>query len=281
MAVVNGSGTFRFFFFTFAFSWIAIVLAARLPAGGEIFLLAVFMPALAAIWFTARSEGTRGVEKLFGRVVRWRVGLRWYAFAIGYMVAIRFAAALIQRVVAGSWPVFGHEPWYLIAAAIIVSAPVQTGEEIGWRGYALPRLAGRFGFGGASLIVGLLWALWHFPTFYLLPGNGNYGQSFPLFVLGVVPLSVAMMWLYVHTKGSVLLAMLMHSAVNQTHNIVQSGYAVIGPLSVSSTLVSWLTILLLWIAAAFFLIQTRRNRERFAPLCGKLPSHGALGAVRS
>lgn len=276
MAAVNSSGTLRFFVFTLALSWVAVALAPRLPAGGgSIFVLALFMPALVAIWLTARSEGPSGLEALFARVLQWRVGLRWYGFAIGYMLAIRLTAALIQRVVAGSWPGFGHEPGYAIAGAILASTPFQAGEEIGWRGYALPRLARKFGFGSAGLIVGVVWAVWHFPLFFLLPGNANYGQSFPLFFLGVVPLSVAMTWLYVHTKGSILLAMLMHSSVNQTHNIVQSGYAILSPLSINSTLISWLTILLLWLAAGFFLIQIRRSRARFAPLAGMPPSHTA------
>jgi membrane protease YdiL (CAAX protease family) len=70
----------------------------------------------------------------------------------------------------------------------------QVGEELGWRGYALPRLARRFGLGGASLVLGVLWAGWHLPLFYMLGGD-TVGQSFPLFVCQVTALSVAIAWL--------------------------------------------------------------------------------------
>ena len=115
----------------------------------------------------------------------------------------------------------------MIAVAIVIGTPLQAGEEIGWRGYALPRLADRFGLARASLMLGLLWACWHLPLF-LLPGHPNYGQSFPTFLLGGVGLSVAIAWLYANSKGSVLLPMLMHSAVNQTNGVVPTRLAVAG-----------------------------------------------------
>ena len=248
----------RFFFITFVASWICFGLAVILPTiGGVIFLLGVFMPAFVAIWLTARAGGTAALQALFERVFQWRVGVQWYIFAIGYMLAIRLLAALVQRLATGTWPQFGHVEWYLLVGAVIISLPVQAGEEIGWRGYALSRLGTRIGYAGGSVLLGVVWAVWHLPTFFLLRGNGNYGQSFPLFLVGVTAISVAMAWLYLHTNGSILLAMLMHSAINQTHEIVQSGMAVIGPLALNTTLISWLTLLLLWICAAYFLMRMR------------------------
>jgi len=250
--------TFRFFAWTLIISWALFIAASKAPAAGNfLFLLGVCTPALVAIWLTGWREGTAGLEKLFARVMEWRVGAQWYVFAIAYMLAIRLAAAFVQRLATGAWPSFSHEAIWLLPAAIVLSLPVQAGEEIGWRGYALPRLGARFGYGAGSVILGALWALWHFPVFFIIPGNGNYGQSFPLFLVGTTALSVAMGWLFIHTKGSVLLAMLMHSAINQTHEIVQSGYAVVGPFALNTTLISWLTLLLLWSGAAYFLIRMR------------------------
>lgn len=263
--------TFRFFFYTIALSWLGFALAAYVPAlGNAIFLLAIFMPALVAIWLTGTTQAEAGLKALFARVVEWRVGLQWYVFAAAYMLAIRLAAAAIQRLATGTWPQF-HFDWMIVVGGTIISMPAIAGEEIGWRGFALPRLGTKYGYGAGSAILGALWALWHLPVFFMLPGNGNYGQSFPLFFIGVVPLSIAMGWLFVHTKGSILLAILMHSAVNNTHEIVQSGYAAISPFSLNTTLVAWLTLALLWIGAAYFLVRltgTGRGHERAQPLGG-------------
>jgi membrane protease YdiL (CAAX protease family) len=72
------------------------------------------------------------------------------------MAAIRLTVAFAHRIVTGSWPCFGDVPFGIIMAAIIISTPFQAREEIGWRGYALPRLAERFGFARASIGLGQL-----------------------------------------------------------------------------------------------------------------------------
>src|SRR6185436_9669250 len=206
---------------------------------------------------TARAEGGEGVRALLGRLFAWRVGVRWYVFAVGYIAAIKLAVALIHRALYGAWPRFGTETWYVIAAATVFSTVIggQAGEEIGWRGYALPRLASRLGLGGAGVLLGVIWAVWHLPLFFIA-GTNTYGQSFPLYLLQVTALSVAMTWLYAHTNGSLLLTMLMHSAVNQSKDIVPS--AVIGAtnaFALSTSRPAWLTVALLWILAGYFLVR--------------------------
>ncbi len=83
----------------------------------------------------------------------------------------------------------------MIPLAIAFSAPFQAGEEIGWRGYALPRLAARFGLARASLLLGTVWGCWHVPQF-LIRDADTYRQSFWLFVIGVMSLSVIIAWLW-------------------------------------------------------------------------------------
>ena len=174
---------------------------------------------------------------------------------MGYIPAVKLTAALLHRAVTGAWPRFGEEPWYVIPAAIAVSTPFQAGEEIGWRGFALPRLAERFGLGRASLLLGLIWAFWHLPQFYIVEAD-TYGQSFPLFVLQVTALSVAIAWLYARTGGSLLLVMLFHAAVNNAKDIVPSAVpGATNPLALSTSVIAWLTVALLWICAAWFLTR--------------------------
>lgn len=210
-----------------------------------------------ALAVTARDEGRRGVRVLLRRMIQWQVGWRWYLFAVAYMPAVKLSVALIYRLMTGAWPRFGADSWYIIVPAILISTPVQAGEEIGWRGYALPRLAGRFGFARASLLLGLIWACWHLPLFFV-PGADKYGQSFPVWTLQVVALSVAITWLYAGAGGSLLLTMLMHSAVNQTVGIIPSANPNPGnPFTLSVSLVMRLTAMFLWITAAYFLVRMR------------------------
>jgi len=239
-----------FFLLTFAATW-CCYLGAAMAAGPEsrpsalatmLLYAGTFGPSLVAVSITAASEGRAGVVRLFAPVLRWDVPARFYAFAVGYMAAIKLAAALVHRAIAGAWPRFGEIPWYVLPAAVIISTPVQAGEEIGWRAYAFPRLLTRLGFLPASIVLGIVWAAWHLPLFFI-PGVDLYHQSFWLFLLAVTPLSVAMGWLYVKTGGSVLLTMLMHSAVNQTTLLVSAGDAA------ATSPFAWATIALLWMGA--------------------------------
>jgi membrane protease YdiL (CAAX protease family) len=267
----------KFFLVTYTVSWVCFCSAAIIPEGTTLALLRVpllllgtFAPSLVAIGLTTWDNGTRGTQAFLGRLFKRRnvdvrkVNVRWYLFAIGYMAAIKLAVALVHRAITGAWPTFGDTAWYVTAVAIVFSTPVQAGEEIGWRGYALPRLAARMGYARASLLLGVLWACWHLPLFFV-PGLDMQGQSFPVWALSVTALSVAITWLYAHTEGSLLLVMLMHSAVNQTLGIVPSAVAnAANPFALSHSLVAWITAALLWTAAAYFLIRMPRTKPQSA-----------------
>ena len=183
----------------------------------------------------------------------------WYVFAVGYIPAIKLTVALIHRALTGAWPLFGNFPWYLIPVAIAFSTPVQAGEEIGWRGYALPRLAARFGLARASIVLGIIWACWHLPQFFISQAD-TYGQSFFVYSFQVTALSVAMAWLYAKTNGSLLLVMLLHSSVNNAKDIVPSALpGAANTFGLTASLVAWITVLLLWICAACFLIRMSKR----------------------
>ena len=257
-----------FFLLTFVVTWSAWLASARwsgrLPLlfglGGPIFLLGVFAPALVAIGLTAVQGGREGVARLLSRIGRWRVAARFYLFAVTYLVVIKLTAAVLHRAVLGAWPVFGDTPWPLMLGAILVSTWVQAGEEVGWRGYALPRLAPSFGLGGASVVIGIIWALWHLPLFFI-PGTGSDGQSFPIYLLHVTAISVAMAWLYWKTDGSLLLVMLMHASVNNTTDIIPAAVpGATNPFSIAGSTTAVYTIVLSWLLAVVLLKQMRGAR---------------------
>jgi membrane protease YdiL (CAAX protease family) len=272
VGVVSGRSLVVFFVLTYALTWTTFITVARAvpantPAGYALVLLGAFAPAIVALGLTARDAGAAGVRALAARIGIVGVAARWYGFALVYMIAIKLAAALIHRGLLGAWPRFGSEPLYVIPIAIAISTPFQAGEEIGWRGYALPRLAARYGVARASLLLGAVWACWHIPQFYIA-GADTYHQSFVVWAPQVVALSVALAWLYSRTRGSLFLVMLLHSAINNSKDIVPSGMVPApGVFSVHVSAISWLTLALLWICSAWFLARMPAKGSRdLAPI---------------
>ena len=257
---------FAFFVLTYLVSWTLFTIALAASGGsapglatpaGMIFLAGVFGPAIAAVILAAWADGRAGVRALLRSIVDLRPGARWYVFAAGYMAAVKLTAALFHRILAGTWPPLGPESVIIMVLGLVVSTPIQAGEEIGWRGYALPRLAAYVGLGPASIILGVIWACWHLPI-YFVPGAETASQSFAIYTVSVTAISVAMAWLYWRTNGSLLLTMLMHAAINNTKDIVPSaGPAVAGPFGISASRMSMLTAALLWVCAAYLLVRMR------------------------
>lgn len=258
-----------FFLITFVVTWTVYFAVAALPVGPGLpkmarefmFLPGTFAPALVAIVLTAQAEGRAGVQLLFNRILRWRVGWRWYLFAAGFMIAVKLAAAALYLGLAGEWPAFGRESIFVMFAALLVSTWVQAGEEIGWRGYALPRLTNRVGLAGGSIVLGVIWASWHLPLFFI-PGLETTNQPFPIYLAGVTALSVALAWLYWKTDGSLLLVMLMHAAINNTKDIVPTAsVASAHPFTLNTSLMGVLTLGVLWLSAAYLLARMKGVRE--------------------
>ena len=261
-------------FFTVAFARIRV----NTPLGIFLVHLGAYSPSLVAILLTYRAANSAGVSNLVSGVFKWRVPGRYYVLAIAFIPAIKLTAALLHRVMSGAWPSMGTESLLLMPLAIAFSTPFQAGEEIGWRGYALPRLADRFGLRAASVILGLIWALWHIPQFFIRDAP-EFGQSFPVFVLQVTALGVAFAWLYARTNGSLLLVMLLHSATNNTSDIFPSATpGATNTWGLNASLLAWLSVALLWICAAYFLLRmpqwdpSRRAADHDSPNVSATPS---------
>lgn len=255
-----------FFVLTFAVSW-SIWIGAALLSGGSLgpnarfmaldrllIYIGVFAPALVSLTMTARLQGREATRALLGQVVRLPQQARWYVFALGFFAAVKLAVTITQRFVTGSWPSFESLPILLLVPAIAISTPVQAGEEVGWRGYALPRLANPLGLPLASIVLGIIWACWHLP-FFFIPGSDNAGRSFPVFLLAVTSISVAMAWLYWRTGASLFIVMLMHAAIDNEALLFPSSGSSSNPFSLNTTLTAWLTAAFLSICAIYFLVQ--------------------------
>ncbi len=204
-----------FFVLAYAMTWPLIPLVSVSPLLG---FPALFGPALAAVMVAAVTSGVPGLEDLLGRLVRWRVGARWYALAMGLPVALALTAAGLNLLLGAQTSVdFGG-----LSVLNFVLFVLIVGEELGWRGYALPKMLAERSALAASLIVGALWVAWHLPTFFV-PGAPQYGLPFSAFVLLTMAYSVLFTWVYLRTRGSVLVATLLHGAINLSQGLFLGG----------------------------------------------------------
>jgi membrane protease YdiL (CAAX protease family) len=254
-----------YFGFVFTFTWALWFLASAVavPLLKAVALyVGVFMPGIVALVFTYHRRGLAGVRSLLARLVKADVGAKWFAFALFFMAAVKLVVAIIVRAATGAWPIFGAESVPLMFGAAIASTMLggQVGEELGWRGYALPRLSRSFGVGPASIILGITWAAWHLPLFFILNAD-KVGQSFPYYLLQATAISIALAWAYMKSGGSLLITMLLHAAINNTKDIVPSAVSgASNPWRLHASLVGWLTLAILWLCAAWFLFDTRRDQ---------------------
>jgi membrane protease YdiL (CAAX protease family) len=262
----SAGGLVAFFALSYTVTWAAFITVARwMPAqtaaGYALVLLGAYTPGIVALFLTARTEGSRGVRALLRRILIVDAPFRLYILALTYIAAVKIIAALLHRLATGAWPPFGAGSLAVIPLAIALSTPFQAGEEIGWRGFALPRLADRFGLRIASVLLGVIWAIWHLPQFYIADAD-TFHQSFVVWALQIVALSIVLAWLYAKSGGSLLLVMLMHSAINNSKDIVLSGASISpGVFSLNAPLMAWLVLGLLWISAVYFLARMPSTLE--------------------
>jgi membrane protease YdiL (CAAX protease family) len=172
-------------------------------------LLALCGPAVAALAVSLATGGLPAGRELVGRVFIWRVSAKWYAAIVAIPVLHVLAALALERALGRPAPfdIGDFSTTSLILGVLVV------GEELGWRGYLLPRLLKRYSALTASLIVGVLWGLWHLSVF-VTPAFPHSERSFPLFLMSTTVYSVWFTWLYLRTRGSVLLATLFHASLN-------------------------------------------------------------------
>jgi uncharacterized protein len=171
-------------------------------------------PIVAAFIVTAIVCGRRGVKELLSAMVRWRVGLVWYLVALLLPTVLVVASVYVAAAMGAPTPPNSHlAEWYTAIptffTTLIVAGPLT--EEPGWRGFALPRMQERQSALVASLVLGIVWASWHLPLVLTdLTGQRPLIQYFIL----LTAQSVLFTWLYNNTRGSVLLAILFHTAFN-------------------------------------------------------------------
>jgi membrane protease YdiL (CAAX protease family) len=174
-------------------------------------------PLLAALILLPLVGGWAALKGFLGQMVNWRVGLRWYVVALS-PVLITVAAQGLNRLmgaeVVADFRMLGLPE--ILAGLVFVFLLIGLGEEPAWRGFVLPRLLKIHGGLAAALILGAIHVVWHLPLF----GVEYFPSNVLPWAASVVAASVVSCWVYQHTRGSLLLPMLMHTATNASGRVV-------------------------------------------------------------
>lgn len=210
-----------FFVLAFVFPWLIWGTTIAQARG----LLSFHVPQSLAFWIglnlatyltAALTGGWGAVKDLLSRLIRWRAQPVWYIAALVITALLSLAAIGIHLALGGS-----HRVGVLLSSSDLLPSLLfqifffMLTEETAWRGFALPRLQSRYSALNASLILGVLWGLWHIPLWFI-PGSFQSTLPFAGFLLATIAMSVITTWIFNHTHGSVLLAGILHAATDVT-----------------------------------------------------------------
>jgi uncharacterized protein len=280
-----------YFALTFAISWSGFLIAAGVGTGGFSVtpeqlqtLIPYAVPAMllgppvAGILLTGLLYGRAGLRELLSRLLMWRVGARWYAVAL-LTAPLLFTAVLLALSLTS--PEFlpriltTSDKGALVLMGIAVGLGVGIFEELGWTGFAIPRMRLRHGVLGTGLIVGVLWGAWHFLMNFWASGvtSGELPLVIfaPTWLLGILvgqltAFRVLMVWVYDRTNGSLFVAMLMHVSLAASTVIlmppVPGVVSVI--LSFVPTAAMWVVVGAVAVANGWHLTRQRPLRRRVA-----------------
>jgi membrane protease YdiL (CAAX protease family) len=211
-----------YFIIALVFSWavVLIVLIGYLPENFLAVVPITLGPTVAAVVMTTVTEGRDGIRRLLARFVLWKVDFVWYLFIFLGIPLVFILGTVFLPGAAASFDHLSATTWlsYLWKFPLVLAVGGPLFEEPGWRGFALARLQAKWGPLAGTLILGFLWAAWHYPQ-YLMPGwaaqNGGFNvRAVAVFTLSVVLLTIVMSWVFNNTRGSLLIAILLHASIN-------------------------------------------------------------------
>jgi membrane protease YdiL (CAAX protease family) len=232
----EGRNLFLFFTIAFGWSWLlwlpSVIISitdnqslmywmydVEMPVGlgllAIVGIFATFGPLVAAFALTGLTEGREGVRRFWRRF--WDVRLAGVWLLASFLLPLLLIAVPRLLVVPLGYPLqlaWASQPAVLVGWFLNnLTRSGGLSEEFGWRGYALPRLQARWNALVSSIVLGVVWAVWHVPLWFLA-GSSQQGTSFWLFMANLVLLSVLYTWLVNNGKGSILVAVVFHAMGN-------------------------------------------------------------------
>jgi uncharacterized protein len=278
-----------YFLIAFAFSWLMFLPAVFTYYGalnlsdsvaGVLGIAGLLGPVWSGFVMTAVTEGGAGIRRWLRRIVRWRVGFRWYLFALIGLPVVMVLGTIVRPGALESFQTLAPLSVlpYLGAFVFMVLIGGPLFEEPGWSGFAQPRLQRLHGPLVGGLILGTLWALWHLPGFLIpsedltdIPPRGTV-VDFVVFALALIGLRLVIVWVFNNTRGSVLMAILVHASWNTFYSA-----ALIQLFPAPSVLGSYLNLTIAAVALALVLVAVTRGRLGYReeePELAAAPTYG-------
>lgn len=226
----------------------------------ELMILGGLGPMVAAALVSAIEGGKTEVLRLFKQLTV-RPSLRLIAFWLALIAVLRLVPILLVVISGHGTAPVGMETFLSLPFTFLFVALVGGGldEEVGWRGFAQPRLQMLVPALPASLIIGLVWSLWHWPL-WLFPGAVHSQLSLPIYIVSTMALSVLFAYIFNSTRGGLLAVVLVHAASNTADNL---RYAFTGAWNDAALMLPLqLVLALTMVAAAAVVVLAARGRRR-------------------
>lgn len=174
-----------------------------------LFLLGGFVPSIVALVLTRLNEGKQGLKILLKSALEFKIRIKWYFIIVGIALVSAMGQILLNSILGNKFQFSLYLKQLPSLLPLIITGPLS--EEFGWRGYFLRKLQKNYSALLSSLIVGITWAFWHLPLFFMV-GTSQYELKFPFFgfLIGVIAQSIIMTWIDSNTGSSIFAAIFYH-----------------------------------------------------------------------
>ena len=245
----------------FGWSWglgfVASGMKATAPMpSAALMMVAGFGPSLAAGAVAVLSSGSAGLRAWMLRCLEWRVGSGWYLLAFLAPPASMACGLAFHAALGGPLPALpdaSQIPLVIANFGLVLLIGGPLGEEFGWRGYLMPSLTARTNWRAASLVIGVVWGLWHLPLFFMA-GTAQALMPIPVFLLNILAGSVLFGWMFERTQRSVLPVLVLHTSLNAS-----AGVLGIVPTAMTAQPYMLVTALLVFIAAVLLILPDSKS----------------------